>query len=185
MSSHHIIRENQEPALVLLTKIREEIFNQLLEWSPKVYCDSKQLEWVIDKGFKIDAIIGSESSKNASLKKMEYQMPIDYISFKNSWTEILHKISNHTIHIASNINFNIGDLKSSSEIIRYSDDFKEYSLKGEWRKWKNQGDQIELSSEPEEMLNLEKANSSFMVPKDGIVKIKTLKTILIKEFFAL
>ncbi|QNL21957.1 hypothetical protein HZR84_08400 [Hyphobacterium sp. CCMP332] len=185
MSSHHIIRENQEPALVMLTTIREEIFNQLLEWSPKVYCHFELLDWVIDNGFKIDVIIGPESSKTVSLKKMEYQIPIDYHSFKNSWTEILNKISNHTIHIASNINIDIRDLKSSCEIIRYSDEFKEFSFKGEWRKWKNRGDKIELSSEPEEMTNLEKSNSYFKVPKSGMVKIRSSNSIFIKEFFAL
>ncbi len=185
MSSHHIIKDNQEPAILIITKIREEIFDQLLEWSPKVFCDFEQLDWVIDKGFKIDAIFGPKSSEAASLNKMEYQMPLQYHSYQHNWTELLNKISNPTIHVASNKDIDIKNIRSASEIIRYSDDFKSYAFSGEWRKWKNQGDEIELSTSPQEMLNLKRNKSKFVVKKDGMVKINTSTTSIIKEFYVL
>src|SRR6476661_5615834 len=62
MSSHHIIREKQEPALLILSiaGFDEEYLGQLLEWSPTIIVKADIYEEIVSLGIKIDAIITSE-----------------------------------------------------------------------------------------------------------------------------
>ncbi|WP_207428521.1 thiamine pyrophosphokinase [Pedobacter sp. SYSU D00535] len=64
MSSHHIVREKQEPALLImdLEGFNYENLGQLLEWSPTVVVDEKVYENVDSLGIKVDAIISKELS---------------------------------------------------------------------------------------------------------------------------
>jgi thiamine pyrophosphokinase len=59
MSSHHIVREKQEPALLVLEldNFPYEQLGQLLEWSPTVITTSETAEKLNSYGIKIDWII--------------------------------------------------------------------------------------------------------------------------------
>src|ERR1700761_4565755 len=59
MSSHHIVREKQEPALLILglDSFSDELLGQLLEWSPTVIVTLTTAEKVHAYGIKIDWII--------------------------------------------------------------------------------------------------------------------------------
>ncbi|RZK50695.1 MAG: thiamine pyrophosphokinase [Pedobacter sp.] len=65
MSSHHIVKEKQEPALYIqdLTQFDLELLGQLLEWSPSVFVAVDAYEQVNSLGIKVDFIV--------SLKKLE------------------------------------------------------------------------------------------------------------------
>lgn len=60
MSSHHIVREKQEPALIIANgeACSMELLNQLLEWSPFVVVLDGAYERVHNLGIKIDVILG-------------------------------------------------------------------------------------------------------------------------------
>jgi thiamine pyrophosphokinase len=62
MSSHHIVREKQEPALLILglDYFSDELLGQLLEWSPTVIVTPSTAEKVNAFGIKIDMLVGSE-----------------------------------------------------------------------------------------------------------------------------
>jgi len=64
MSSHHIVREKQEPALLLLSLagFDDEQLGQLLEWSPTVIATALVAEQLHAFGIKIDWIIAEEVS---------------------------------------------------------------------------------------------------------------------------
>lgn len=79
MSSHHIVREGQEPALVVANGLAcsDELLGQLLEWSPFVLALDGALQRLIDKGIKVDAVIGDFDSSNIStLNAMPYPVEI-------------------------------------------------------------------------------------------------------------
>ncbi|WP_207536372.1 thiamine pyrophosphokinase [Desertivirga arenae] len=61
MSSHHIVRDKQEPALLImdLTDFDFEHLGQLLEWSPTVIASQSEYEHVDSLGIKVDAIVTS------------------------------------------------------------------------------------------------------------------------------
>lgn len=66
MSSHHIVREKQEPALLIiqLDGFSSENFGQLLEWSPTVVVNSRIYEEADSLGIKIDAVLTSDIDFN-------------------------------------------------------------------------------------------------------------------------
>lgn len=59
MSSHHIVKEKQEPALYIhqLGDFNEEYLGQLLEWSPTLIVNASAYEKIISLGLKIDVVL--------------------------------------------------------------------------------------------------------------------------------
>ena len=60
MSSHHIVRDDQEPALIIANGLacNTELLGQLLEWSPLVIVLDAAIERVLDLGIKVDVLLG-------------------------------------------------------------------------------------------------------------------------------
>jgi len=65
MSSHHVIREKQEPALLVLglDNFPDEMLGQLLEWSPTVITTPQTAEKLVAYGIKIDWIITNQGAE--------------------------------------------------------------------------------------------------------------------------
>src|ERR1700761_1754046 len=61
MSSHHVVREKQEPALLVLglDNFADDLLGQLLEWSPTVITAPQTAEQLNAFGIKIDWIIAN------------------------------------------------------------------------------------------------------------------------------
>jgi thiamine pyrophosphokinase len=59
MSSHHIVREKQEPALLVfgLNNFTDDELGQLLEWSPTLIATPPVAEQLYIYGIKIDYVI--------------------------------------------------------------------------------------------------------------------------------
>ena len=68
MSSHHIIRDKQEPALIIANgeACSNDILDQLLEWSPTVIVLDGALERVISLGIKVDVWLGDFDHAHAA-----------------------------------------------------------------------------------------------------------------------
>jgi thiamine pyrophosphokinase len=60
MSSHHIVRDDQEPALLIANgaDCSDELLGQLLEWSPFVVVLDRAIRRVLDRGIKADVLLG-------------------------------------------------------------------------------------------------------------------------------
>jgi len=60
MSSHHIVRDDQEPALIIANGevCSSELLGQLLEWSPIVIVLDSAIERVLELGIKVDVLLG-------------------------------------------------------------------------------------------------------------------------------
>lgn len=82
MSSHHIIREDQEPALVIDTAdaANFELIQQLLEWSPTVVVNQSALEQVLLWGIKIDVAIVEEKRVEEVRELLRDQLPVRILS---------------------------------------------------------------------------------------------------------
>ena len=63
MSSHHVVREKQEPALLILDLdgFDDELLGQLLEWSPTVITTVVPAEQLNSRGIKIDWLISEDT----------------------------------------------------------------------------------------------------------------------------
>ncbi|MGL4630855.1 MAG: thiamine diphosphokinase [Leadbetterella sp.] len=82
MSSHHIVRDKQEPALLIANgeSCSMDLLEQLLEWSPFVLVLDGAIDRVLDLGIKIDLVSGDFDSKKISEDDIrKVQFPIEVI----------------------------------------------------------------------------------------------------------
>lgn len=82
MSSHHIIREDQEPALLIDSTLPEndESTRQLLEWSPTVLVTEPALEHILLWGIKIDVVIALATTVETLESSWIDQSPLTILS---------------------------------------------------------------------------------------------------------
>jgi thiamine pyrophosphokinase len=83
MSSHHIVRDNQEPALLILDANATPfaLIQELLEWSPTVLVSSSTVDLVLSWGIKIDGVLVNEESE-VLREKLAHQHPLQFLSCK-------------------------------------------------------------------------------------------------------
>jgi len=81
MSSHHIVREKQEPALIIANGegCSYELLGQLLEWNPFIIVLDSAIHRVIELGIKVDVLLG-DFDRNINLTEIQKsQYPIEII----------------------------------------------------------------------------------------------------------
>jgi thiamine pyrophosphokinase len=83
MSSHHIIREDQEPALLMMdaTIIPFAQVQELLEWSPTVMVAEAALTEVLRWGIKIDVVLARADKIPALTSSLQEQFPLKLLSY--------------------------------------------------------------------------------------------------------
>lgn len=81
MSSHHIVRDDQEPALIIANgqECSSELLGQLLEWSPLVIVLDSAIERVHQLGIKVDVLLGDFDRDFDTNYYKELQFPIEII----------------------------------------------------------------------------------------------------------
>lgn len=88
MSSHHFVKEQQEPAVFILNadEIHFDQVSSLLEWVPTVLVAQEALDQVLSWGIKIDVILASESFQKENMHLLEKQYPVKFLNseVKNS-----------------------------------------------------------------------------------------------------
>ncbi len=82
MSSHHIIREDQEPALLIMDALAVpfEQVQELLEWSPTVMVTEYALVEVLNWGIKVDVAIMITKNVPTWTASLQDQLPLKIIS---------------------------------------------------------------------------------------------------------
>ncbi|MCY7352262.1 MAG: thiamine diphosphokinase [Cytophagaceae bacterium] len=132
MSSHHIVRENQEPALIIANgeACSAELLGQLLEWSPYVVVLDGAIHRVLDLGIKIDALLGDfdrQAFDPESIRQRQY--PIDIIHTPDQNKTDLEKAFDYLIergHRAANVVWATGrradhTITNLTNVVRYRD----------------------------------------------------------------
>lgn len=78
MSSHHIVREDQEPALLILNAhaISFEKVQELLEWMPTVIVMADQVETVVGWGIKVDTVLVPQTDVEVWRSRLIDQAPV-------------------------------------------------------------------------------------------------------------
>lgn len=84
MSSHHIVRESQEPALLILQPdhLACPHMGPLLEWSPSIVVMGNAIQEVSRSGIKIDVVVFPESQKDKIEEQVHDQSPVSLIPVK-------------------------------------------------------------------------------------------------------
>ena len=146
MSSHHIVREKQEPALLVLgmDSFDDELLGQLLEWSPTVIATQHIAEKLNSYGIKIDWIITDGGEEIQSDVKI---LPVNNNSLQSAMT-FLTDNGYPSVNVITD-GLNLDDyqpfVNKINLVIFYSDQ-KIYPITSGFSKWKPAGDIIEILS---------------------------------------
>ena len=131
MSSHHIVKDDQEPALIIANgqECNIELMNQLLEWSPFVVVLDNAIDRAINLGIKIDVLLGDFDANFNPEIYLENQYPIEIVYTPNQDKTDLEKAFDYLIekgHKAVNVIWATGKradhcIANITNIVRYRD----------------------------------------------------------------
>jgi thiamine pyrophosphokinase len=154
MSSHHIVRDDQEPALIIANgaSCKPELLGQLLEWSPMVIVLDSAMERVMEMDIKVDVLIGDFDREFEPKKYQTEQYPIEIIHMPDQNKTDLEKAFDYLIdrnipaanvvwatgkradHTITNIT-NISRYRNSLKIVILDDHSKVFLLPKKFEKW--------------------------------------------------
>ncbi len=150
MSSHHIVREKQEPALLVLNlnDFSFELLGQLLEWSPTVIGTNKTVKQLNEDQIKVDWLLTDE--RLSELQTNIKIIPLNNCDELTVAMAILLSEGYPAVNIVAN-NFRFKDyLKFAGKIdlVIYKENKKIYPVKSGFSKWKPAGELIEIIDAP-------------------------------------
>jgi thiamine pyrophosphokinase len=177
MSSHHIVREKQEPALLILgiDNFDRELLGQLLEWSPTVIATSHAAEQLNVMGIKIDRVLGNDVGD-------VLQSNVTYISIHNDLPaaaalRFLTDEKYGAVNIVTE-NLILDDyipFVSQINLVILHQQQKTYPISSGFTKWLPAGEVITLHSQPKDLTisGLNHINSrKYVTISDGVVKLE-------------
>ena len=134
MSSHHIVRDDQEPALIIANgaACNQELLGQLLEWSPLVIVLDSAIERVLELGIKVDVLLGDFDRGFDAEYFKESQYPIEIVHTPDQDKTDLEKAFDFLIekgHKAANVIWATGKradhtITNITNIVRYRENLK-------------------------------------------------------------
>ncbi len=163
MSSHHIVREKQEPALLIANgeSCHPELLGQLLEWSPYVVVLDQAILRVMDMGLKADVLLGDfdrdldveairaaqypiEVVATPDQNKTDLEKGIDFLIERGfPAVNIVWATGRRMDHTITNLT-NIVRFKSKIKVTLIDDYSVIYPLVGRFEKWYAKGTPISL-----------------------------------------
>jgi len=83
LSSHHFVKEGQEPAMFIVDALSLELAEPLLEWAPLVMATDAVLPTVLRWGIKVDVVL-VQIDKMAEINiQLSDQGPVEIISYND------------------------------------------------------------------------------------------------------
>lgn len=154
MSSHHIVRDDQEPALIIANgaSCSFDLLGQLLEWSPIVVVLDNAIERVLQLDIKVDVLLGDFDNDFIPEIYKEKQYPLEIVHTPNQDKTDLEKALDYLIekgHKAVNIVWatgkradhtftnitNIVSYRNKIKIVMLDDHSKIFLLPNKFEKW--------------------------------------------------
>jgi thiamine pyrophosphokinase len=154
MSSHHIVRDDQEPALIIANgaSCSFELLGQLLEWAPIVVVLDNAIERVLQLDIKIDVLLGDFDDDFDPEIYKEKQYPLEIVTIPDQNKTDLEKAFDYLIekghkavnvvwatgkradHTITNIT-NIVSYRNKLKIVILDDHSKIFLLPNKFEKW--------------------------------------------------
>ena len=134
MSSHHIVRDDQEPALIIANgaSCSFDLLGQLLEWSPVVVVLDNAIDRVLQLDIKVDVLLGDFDGDFDPEIYKEKQYPLEIVHTPNQEKTDLEKALDYLVekgHKAVNIVWATGKradhtLANITNIVSYREKIK-------------------------------------------------------------
>lgn len=185
MSSHHVIRENQEPAVLVqdFSALDLESFGQLLEWSPTVVTNEDSVDILLAEGIKVDILFADhelpplqEHTKVVPQEGDFLEVALRYLIDHN------HKAVNI---LSSYIPTNIGLLAKDINIVLFFQSKRFVFVRHTYEKWKPKGEFVYIDESLVKSFQGLAHNSkdTFVTTNDGFIQLEfnTEEFVLIGE----
>ncbi|QZK89807.1 thiamine diphosphokinase [Flavobacterium sp. CHNK8] len=154
MSSHHIVRDDQEPALIIANgaSCNPELLGQLLEWSPLVIVLDSAMVRVMELDIKVDVLLGDfdrgfdpeiyktsqyplEIVHTPDQNKTDLEKAFDYlINRKIPAVNVVWATGKRADHTITNLT-NIPKYRNLLKIVILDDHSKVFLLPRKFEKW--------------------------------------------------
>ncbi len=183
MSSHHFVKENQEPALLILNTeaIPFEKLQELLEWSPTVIVNESSLEKAVGWGIKIDVVLAPTERIQSLTQALQHQTPFQFISFKDEGEIITNAIeflkSGHqkAVNVLANSWDDFEKLQITNLDFELFFEGKRWSLAkdGRFRKWYEQDVQLYVHPNTVQFSSKTGTSKSLRTENNGMVQLES------------
>ena len=174
MSSHHIVKEDQEPALIVtsMSDFSAEYLGQLLEWSPTLICTQEIAEQFVREGVKVDMVFAKDDYVFS--QEQTKVLPIETSFLGDSLNYLLaHRYKAVNI-ICDALDPEIMDFVDKLNIVLFAEGKRYVFVQGRYEKWKPANEKIYVDETL--LLNysgLEKCGSNvFVTQKDGFFNLE-------------
>jgi hypothetical protein len=88
MSSHHFVKEDQEPALLIIDALDHRTIEPLLEWAPLIIVYDKVLEELLSRGIRIDVVITRSDQVDAMKQSITEYFPVEILPYQTRENQI-------------------------------------------------------------------------------------------------
>jgi hypothetical protein len=201
MSSHHFVKEQQEPALIILQAddYAFDLVADILEWSPTVVVGQDALDKVMSWGIKIDRIVADESFIIKNTDLLEEQFPLEFLPCKKSTLldTGIHYLLNSGHSAAVILGFDhtkaiaLESLLKYLDLVIYDGPIRYFPAKaGELKKWLPSGS-IQIHAPENSFIEISTASASrliqinhatFIDVEEGMITFKGKSIFWIGEF---
>ncbi len=169
MSSHHFVRDGQEPALLIMNTngLLWGQLQSLLEWNPSVLVSSTCIDEVISWGIKVDSVLGKIEDGQRLLALLSDQFPLTYVSEREKSTALSTGLCflMEKGHMAINV---IGSFDNSADTIKqllteqavgnivvFDEGYRWVYCKGKtYKKWAAKGDSFQVRTKTDSIHTL-------------------------------
>jgi thiamine pyrophosphokinase len=172
MSSHHIVRENQEPALVVesVTDLDKEYVGQLLEWCPTVFTNDYTIDFFLADDIKVDVVVTNQCNNlyvQEQIKKIPLQRgfiadALQYLVVNNykAVNIICDEIPDEVFSYCNQIN-----------IVLFIGGKRYVFVEREYKKWKQKGEKIFVREDRlKSLVGIQKVSiNTFITEQDGFI----------------
>lgn len=189
MSSHHIVREKQEPALIIMSynDFNDEYLGQLLEWSPSIFVFENEWDLMTSKGIKIDALFAPSNNINEELQEFTRVIPLQSYSIKGAIEQLVTEgFPSVNIIGSPDLLPEIKEHVHELDIVLFYGANKFFPVKENLEKWYAKGEELTvINPDSSNTYTVEGAvninDNNYLTPENGMVKFKTNSPVFVVE----
>ncbi len=159
MSSHHIVRDEQEPALILhkLGNFPSKVLHSLLEWSPTVLSCEESIDPYKSLGHKLDIVLIGFQNLTKWKKYLADQQPVKVLAMEDGFLAsgllLLQRENHQAVNLVTNddsldeVVRSIRSWLSVLDVVLFTETRRILVVKGgSFRKWVPAGSHLTVKS---------------------------------------
>lgn len=193
MSSHHFVREGQEPALLIMGQTTFSSIEGLLEWAPTILVTQEMLEKVLSWGIRTDAVIGKAGDGENIAELLREGQIVDILAAADPVdvaVEYLLNLRQTQLAIITDSFSGIKTVVESQldkiEIVVFEEDLRWIPIKREFRKWSAKSSKYRILAAENASFVVDGLVSElefFAASADGMITIQPTGSVWLGEFY--